>query len=109
MGSLPDRRLKRAEDHEAMVRQLLAACRIREAKARLDAQKAEEREFEAMAGRGNLAASLYAAAQSPGHDCPLVQIARRAYVAEWAGQNEKIRSGDWNDDQGQSTSRQHHF
>jgi hypothetical protein len=60
-GSLPDKEIARARSHEAMVRERLAACRVREAHAREVAGQARERVASALASRCRLAARIVSA------------------------------------------------
>lgn len=82
-----------------MIRLQLDACRASEARAQVKARRDEERVRAALTSRGNLATNLHEAAQRTSHDCPVALVARLPHVTEWAEQNERIRRGDWYDDE----------
>jgi hypothetical protein len=96
-GQLPERRLRRAEEHEAMLRERLTACRSSEAAAQTRASRAEERVKAALASRGRLAQALHVTLEEARHDCPATRVARLPEVAAWAKQDQRIRFGEWSD------------
>jgi len=85
-GKLPEKRLARAESHEAMLRERLVTCRASEARAQDQIQTARDRMADALASRDYLAHRLVSAAEGSGrHDnCPAVQLARDSRVVEFA-------------------------
>jgi hypothetical protein len=84
-GQLPDKRLARAESHEAMLRERLIRCRASEAKAQRALETVDERVASALDSRGALADRIVSAARNTGtHSCDAVQIGRDPAVVEYA-------------------------
>jgi uncharacterized Zn finger protein (UPF0148 family) len=84
-GQLPDKRLARAESHEAMLRERLTRCRTSEERARGALEGARDRVASALDSRGRLASRLVEAAEANRrHDCPAQKLARDPQVIEWA-------------------------
>ena len=74
----------RAESHERMLRERLAACRASESQAQSEAARARDAVKAALLSRGRLAARLVeAAGKSGNHRCPAQEIAYDQ-VARWA-------------------------
>jgi hypothetical protein len=98
-GQLTDKRLARAESHEAMLRKYLAACKTSEARAQDQIQTARDRMISALESRGSLADRLVSAAEGSGrHNCPAVQLGRDAQVVELARRHRARRHGFGSDE-----------
>jgi hypothetical protein len=111
-GQLPDKRLARAESHEAMLRKYLAACRDSEARARNALETASEKVAAALDSRNWLADRLVSAAEGSGrHKCPAVQLGRDSQVVEFADKYRERhgirrgRSGGWQGSSAPSTAQ----
>jgi hypothetical protein len=84
-GQQLDKRLARAESHEAMLHQRLLACRMSESRAQEAIEIERNRAAAALASRNSLADRLVSAAERSGrHNCPAVQLGRDPQVAEFA-------------------------
>lgn len=105
-GKLPEKRILRAETHEAWLREQLDACRRSEKQARLardnvapaiaEAQAEARRAF---TSRGALAARIVdAAEQARGHNCPAQAVGRDIQVTRWADRHR--RNNDMAEDDG---------
>jgi uncharacterized protein involved in exopolysaccharide biosynthesis len=95
-GEQDAKRIKRAEDHQDLLRQRLAACTASEAKARADAEQAhveareaKRLEVEALKSRGRLALRIVRADGSG----ELEEIALDARVIAWAKRAEEDEPG----------------
>lgn len=89
-GNLPDKRLARAESHEAMLRERLNACRASEERSRREVETAKERMASALASRGMLAYRLVNAAEyDRSHTCAVRHIADDPEVLEMARKHEE--------------------
>jgi hypothetical protein len=111
-GQLTDKRLARAESHEAMLRERLTACRGSEARARNALETASEKVAAALDSRNWLADRLVSAAEgNRKHDCPAQQLARDSRVVEFADKyrerhgNRRGRSGGWQGSSASSTAQ----
>ena len=91
-GQLPDKRLARAESHEAMLRERLTACRASEDRARKDLEASRDQVRSALEGRGRLADRLARAAESERpHGCAAQQLGRESGVIEIARRHRELR------------------
>jgi hypothetical protein len=99
-GQLPDKRLARAESHEAMLRECLTACRASEARARKSLATARDRVTAALASRGALADRLVTAAEEDRkHNCLAHQLGRDPHIVEFARKHRERNDNYWDRDE----------
>jgi hypothetical protein len=93
-GQSPEKKLARAESHEAMLCQRLAACRASEVGAKKDLADAKEQVRAALTSRGDLADRLVDAVENDRwHNCPAQQLGRERHTVEIA-RKRAARAGD---------------
>lgn len=94
-GQLPEKRVTRAEEHEAMLRERLDACRHSEQVAQMRAENAMKRVNSALWERGSLASRLVKAAREAGrHNCDAVKLGREQKIVGLADDHER-REEQW--------------
>jgi hypothetical protein len=95
-GKLPGRALARAESHEAMLRERLAACRRSEDRAQAAAANDKERVAAALSSRGSLAARIVSASSSErSHRCAAQAIGHEPEVIRFAQEHaSRLYGGD---------------
>jgi hypothetical protein len=99
-GQLPEKRLARAESHEAMLRRRLSACRASEARAQQNLATAKERVVGALASRGLLADRLVSAAgEDRKHNCRAQQLGRDPEIVEFARKHRERHDNFWDGDE----------
>lgn len=85
-GKLPEKRVARAECHEAMLRERLTACRLSESQAQSRARIAKSAAASALRSRGSMAVRVVNALGNPHM---LQGLARDPQVRSWADRHER--------------------